>query len=617
MSGLCGWVARQATAMPPETLTEAMASPLAALSPGGATVKAAAGYGLALRGDAEESSWCEHDGLIGGLIGYPRWKEQSLRDAASLDGQAAALLLAYRRHGRDLLEQLQGHFVFAIVEPARGKAFCAIDRFGVYRLCYASPSAGSFAFATSADAVRAFPGVRATIAPQTLYQYLYFIDRVAAPGTIYDEQQKLRAGEALSYEDGELRCWRYWRMDYRRTSTQPKAEQLQALGEHLETAVSRCLADEDLGRVSSFLSGGLDSSSVAGYLAKVTGGKGRCVTIGFEHADFDETHYARTAAEAFGLRHEVFTVGPDEVLASVARLSSCFDEPYSNSSVIPSFYCAQVSREAGDAMILAGDGGDELFGGNTRYLKDSVFDHYQKVPSVVRRGILEPALAQIPWPASMSLFRRARNYIAMAQRSVADRMTSQNAFAEVPADQIFSAEALAEIDPDGPRQFAEALYEEAVGDDKIQKMMNFDLQFTLADSDLRKVLTSCMAAGIRVRFPMLDDDLAEFSATIPSALLMEGGRIRQFYKEALSGMLPDEIIRKPKQGFGLPMFQYIEQSPELAEFFCDALQSLTARRLFCTRFVEGLIEAIRSGRPGIYSGIAWDLAVLETWMAAR
>jgi len=140
---------------------------------------------------------------------------------------------------------------------------------------------------------------------------------------------------------------------------------------------------------------------------------------------------------------------------------------------------------------------------------------------------------------------------------------------------------------------------------------------TLADSDLRKVLTSCMAAGIRVRFPMLDDDLAEFSATVPPALLMEGGQIRQFYKEALSGMLPDEIIRKPKQGFGLPMFQYIEQSPALAEFFCDALKSLTSRRFFSARFVEELIEAVRSGRPGINSGIVWDLAVLETWMAAR
>ncbi len=148
-------------------------------------------------------------------------------------------------------------------------------------------------------------------------------------------------------------------------------------------------------------------------------------------------------------------------------------------------------------------------------------------------------------------------------------------------------------------------------------MMHFDLQLTLADSDLRKVLTGCMVAGIRVRFPLLDDDLAAFSGTLPAGLLNEGGEIRRFYKDALAGFLPQAIIEKPKQGFGLPMFQYIAEMPALAAFFCDALSDLKRRAFFNPAFLERMIEEVRQGRPGTHAGIVWDLAVLETWMASR
>lgn len=299
------------------------------------------------------------------------------------------------------------------------------------------------------------------------------------------------------------------------------------------------------------------------------------------------------------------------------KLSTAFDEPYSNSSLIPCYYCALVSREAGDEMILAGDGGDELFGGNTRYIKDDVFDHYQKLPATLRRNLLEPALAKAPGRHRLSLLRRANNYVDLAKRSVAHRINSHNAFAFTPVDEVFAAEAFATIDPRGPMRFAEAIYNQAAGDAKIQKMMHLDLQLTLADSDLRKVLTSCTAAGIRVRFPMLDDDLAAFSATVPAENLNAGGQIRHFYKQAVTGFLPQAIIDKPKQGFGLPMFQYIAETPELEAFFCDALSDLKHRNFFDRSFLEGLLQDVRQGDPGTHAGIVWDLAVLETWFASR
>jgi len=283
---------------------------------------------------------------------------------------------------------------------------------------------------------------------------------------------------------------------------------------------------------------------------------------------------------------------------------------------VPCYYCALVSKQGGDDMILAGDGGDELFGGNTRYLKDGIFDHYLKLPSPLR-GLLEPVLSGLPGGRKLPLLRQAANYVTHAKRSVAHRMTSYNAFAFTPIEQIFSTEALAVIDPDGPRRFAEEIYDAASGDAKIQRMMHLDLQLTLADSDLRKVMTSCTAADIRVRFPMLDDDLAEFSGGLPAELLVENGEIRRFYKDAFADFLPRTIIEKEKMGFGLPMFQYIGELPALADFFCDALSDLKPRGIFDTDFLDHLIQEVREDRSGTHAGIVWDLAVLQTWMASR
>ena len=617
MSDFCGWLAKEGSRESAPQVLETMAAALPS-SPGARAAQSVhPGASLALRADPRESAWAEEDGLRAVLIGYPRWSDPALDALARERGHASALLEAYRRHDRDLLDRLFGHFAFAVLDPKRDRLLCAIDRFGVYRLCYANPRPGDLVFATSADAVRAYPGISATISPQTLYQYLYFIDRVAAPGTIYEEQSKLRPGEALLFENGALRCWRYWQMDYRHPSGAERAEQHRALRDRLEQAVARALEGETADKTASFLSGGLDSSTVAGFLAKANAGRGRCVTIAFQHDAFDETPYAKIAAQHFGLKHEVFMVGPQEVLAVLTRLSRFFDEPYSNSSVVPCYYCALASREAGDDVILAGDGGDEIFGGNTRYLKDDVFDLYSKLPALLRHGLLEPLLAHLPGRERLSLLRRANNYIALAKRSVADRMNSHNAFAFTPAERVFSAEAFDGMDPDGPRRFADAIYEAAAGEAKIQKMMHFDLQVTLADSDLRKVLTSCTLAGMRVRFPMLDDDLAAFSTTLPAALLTEGGKIRHFYKQALAGFLPQAILDKPKQGFGLPMFHYIADTPELAAFFCDALSDLKRRFFFDSGFLDRMIADVHRGEPGTHAGIVWDLAVLETWMASR
>ena len=625
MSGFCGWLAKEGCpgSAPPllDRMAATLARPLADAAAETVATRSAESAepaaALALRGTPEETAWREEDELCAAIIGYPRWSDAALDALARRQGQAAALLEAYRRHGQDLLERLFGHFAFAVLDPKRDRLLSAIDRFGVYRLCYANPRPGELIFATSVDAVRCYPGLSATIAPQTLYQYLYFIDRVAAPGTIYEEQSKLRPGEALLFEKGAPRCWRYWQMDYRHPSGAGRDAQHRTLLDRLEEAVARSLEGETADQTASFLSGGLDSSTVAGFLAKATAGRGRCVTIAFEHDAFDETPYAERAAKHFGLKHEAFMVGPQEVLAVLPKLSRAFDEPYSNSSVVPCYYCALVGRESGNAVMLAGDGGDELFGGNSRYLKDDVFDLYGKLPAMLRSGLLEPLLAYLPGRERISLLRRANNYIALAKRSVADRMNSHNAFAFTPLERVFSAEAFASVDPQGPIRFADAIYEAADSDAKIQKMMHFDLQVTLADSDLRKVLTSCTLAGMRVRFPMLDDDLAAFSATLPAALLTEGGKIRHFYKRALAGFLPQAIIDKPKQGFGLPMFHYIADTPDLAAFFCDALSDLKRRFFFNSGFLDRMIADVRRGNPGSHAGIVWDLAVLETWMASR
>jgi asparagine synthase (glutamine-hydrolysing) len=575
--------------------------PQAALARMGATAGLAESH-AALGGAADI------DGVWASWQGHPRWRDADLDALALRRGHAHALAHAFRSFGDQLLDRLAGPFAIAVIEPAKRRLLAAIDRAGVHTLCYA-PLPGGVVFGTTTEPVRRHPLVGSTLSPQALFDYFHFVDRIPAPGTIYREQRKLAPGEMLSVEDGKVAVRPYWRMRYvpdRRTGNAELAEKLRAT---LAAAVRTSLGGEAPERTGAFLSGGLDSSTVCGLLAQSRDRAADAFTIAFDHPRYDESRYARLAACHFGLRHHVRTVGPGDVADIFTKVAAAYDEPFANSSAVPAYFCALAAREAGMDTLLAGDGGDELFAGNARYVEDRVFQRYGLLPEALRRRVIEPLAKVVP-------SRKLARYVGLARLPLPVRAISDTIFDGNAEEAVFSPDLLAQVDHEAPARLAGEIFAAAPEGDDLQRFMLLDLRLTLADSDLRKVTRMAELAGLRVRFPMLEDDVLEFSGTLPSRLLCPGDRLRGFYKDAFAKLLPRDIITKPKHGFGLPFEEYLQSHKPLRDFASEALRSLGRRGFLNPAFLDRMARSLSYGDAPPMPGV-WDMACLEVWLSSR
>ena len=617
MSGIFGWITGDAAVEAPNSVAQEMSDSLAAKGNTLQKISFDRQFALGIRSESQCVHWHESDDIAIALHGYPYWSDSSVQSLAQERGHAYAVAQQFVNRGHEFLSELRGAFSIAIVDKANRRALLAIDRFGVETLCFARLSGGGVVFGTTADAVRAYPAVDATIEVQTIYNYLYFIDKVCAPATIYKEQEKLLPGQYLLYENGAAHLRQYWRMPYGSSNSQDERSLQEELLEALRGALRRSISDENPNSIGAFLSGGLDSSTVTSLLAEVSGQSPKAFTIGFRDQAYDETPYAITAAKHAGATHDIFFLGADHMLESVAKIACAYDEPFANSSVVPTYFCALRAKEHGIDLMLAGDGGDELFAGNSRYLDDGVYQKYQRIPSIARTLVLEPLIPWLPMKDKIPLFRRPSNYIRRARQSIPARLTSSNVFEQVDFHQIFEPDVAATLDPMAPQRFVEDMFFGTANATDLQRMMSVDLRITLADSDLRKVRKACELAGVRVRFPFLDDELGAFAAKVPPDWLCRNGEIRSFYKNAVRPILAKETINKSKHGFGLPTFEHIDRNAQLQALLCDSLSGLKARRIFSARWLDLVTSNVRQGHSGQNCGVAWDIAMLEIWLQSR
>lgn len=610
MSGFCGWIAGSGPADVSTTLAH-MASGLPAFGRCRDESFVGESAGLASRGDLKSSSGASSGGIWAVIEGAPRWIDPGLAAIANLNGHAAALISAWQRFGTDLCAHLHGAFAFAVIDGDKRKAACAIDRAGIHTLCWARSQGNGLVFGSTTDAVRAHHGVTASIDPLAIFSYLYFIDRIPAPATIYQEMHKLQPGELLTYDAGNIEVRRYWQISYAaaRESADMLADELR---ETLRRAVVRAVEPD--ATVGAFLSGGLDSSTVAGFLAQCIQ-RPKAFTIGFEDRRFDESGYARIAAKHFGIDHHVLTVRSEHVLSAIQHTVRIYDEPFGNSSVVPTYHCALAAREAGIEVMLAGDGGDELFAGNERYLKDRIFQQYRRLPSALRALLIEPICQRLSPDSPFAPIRKAAKYVRLARQPMAVRVTMGNMFERLSPDSVLSSDLLAEIDLDAPHRHVSDIFDEVPTASDLQRFLYLDHRLTLADSDLRKVNRMCEIAGVGVRYPMLDDDVIALSGRIPPDLLCRGGRLRGFYKDAFKDFLPAEILTKKKHGFGLPYAQFLSTDARLRDLCCGSLEHLAGYGYFQTAFLNELIGRLRQGKE--VDGMVWDLVILSLWLESR
>ena len=547
------------------------------------------------------------DGLLCAIFGLPLWKSPALAELARARGPAAALLEAYRQWGDEVLVELGGGYALAVVDPSRRRVFLAVDRIGQRHLYYA-PAADGLLFGTRADRIAQHPAVGDDIDPQAVFDYVYF-HHCPSPGSIYRRVRKLEGGQCLVFEQGRVTLRRHWLPTFH-ACPEVRCETLaEELRESLFSAVNQ-LAGEHTG---AFLSGGLDSSTIAGVLARCRPGDAPTFTIGFPVEGYDEIRYARIAAEHFHTRRHEYYLGPDDAVAAIPKIAAFYDEPFGNSSALPTYFCAKLAKEQGMTLLLGGDGGDELFGGNERYAKQLLFEPYRRVPLWLS-GNLDGLLQRLPLAmAGRFPCNKLRRYIEQAKVALPDRLQDYNFLHRTAPEEVFAADFLTAVDAGLPLVAQRECYALPQGAGALDRMLYLDWKITLHDNDLVKVNRMCELAGIRVAYPMLDEAVVELACRVPPGWKIRHGRLRWFYKQAMLGFLPDAILEKSKHGFGLPFGFWLREHISLRELAYDSVTGLKQRPWFRPEFLDRAIAMHRSGHTAYYGELIWILMMLELW----
>jgi len=542
------------------------------------------------------------------ITGYPRWSESTFQAIASEKGHAQAAAEAYRRLGAGLLQHLHGAFAIAIFEPGRGQALVAVDRLGTRPLAFSTVN-NTLVIASRADAILAHPDVSQALDPQGLFNYLYF-HMVPSPGSIYRDMEKLLPGEYLTYNNGTAKRSFYWQLDYQEPDA-PEDQLSAELLSLLEKSVDNCLTGEAAG---AFLSGGLDSSTVTGMLAKLSDKRVDAYGIGFDAKGYDEMGFARATARHFNAKLHEYYVTPQDVIDAIPKISAAYDEPFGNASAIPAYYCTRMARQDGISCLLAGDGGDEIFAGNERYAKQLLFGAYGQMPALLRQHLIEPLFLGIPLTKQVPLLRKVRSYIEQARVDMPARMETYNFLHRSPLEEIFEPGFLSQVDTGAPLMNIKAAYDRPDNTSMLKRMLHMDLKITLADNDLRKVNRMCEIAGIEVRYPMLDEELVAFSARVPSRMLIRRMELRSFYRRAVSDFLAPETLDKNKQGFGLPFGVWMAEHAGLRDLAYDSLGTFKQRGYLRPDYIDYLLKEHRTGHAGYYGVMIWVVMMLEQWL---
>ncbi len=540
-------------------------------------------------------------------LGHPRFTDGDLAALAARAGALAAWREAFTRYGKQAPAHVGNDFAVVIDTPSGG-TFLAIDKFAIQTLCYRIVD-GQLRVAARADELGA-----TELDPQALFDYLYF-HVIPSPRTIFKDVFRLPPGHCALFENGKLAVAPYWQPQFE----EGRGASFATLRDEFRQIVRNAVADRlAAGPAGCYLSGGTDSSTVAGMVTQITGQPADTYSIGFAVAGYDEMEFARIAVRHFGTKHHEYYVTPDDLVAGMPAVAASYDQPFGNASAVPAFYCARMARQDGYERMLAGDGGDELFGGNTRYAKQRVFGLYDQIPAVLRKAILEPALADNTVFDRVPFLKKGASYVRQARVPMPDRMQTYNLLMRMGIDSVFPADFIGRIDAGEPERHQRETYNACPSSASlVNKMLAYDWRYTLAENDLPKVVGSARLAGIEAGFPLLDDRLLEFSLKLPTSYKLKGLKLRWFFKEALRGFLPDEILVKKKHGFGLPFGPWAVNHAPLNKLATDALHGLADRNIIRREFIDVLLRQHLPAHPGFYGELVWIMTMLELWMRAQ
>jgi len=612
MGGLCGWISQSGSDVENKQLIERMVKPITQFDEHTDQAIIGRKSALAIVGSQGCIHTFQQDGVLVGLWGRVQFLDKKLNQVLNVENIAKTLLQNWLESGESVLVNLEGEFSLCIIDENQHKVVLAVDRMSSRSLTYQVLGETPL-FSSTADAINQHPLIKPEIDPQSLYNYVYF-HMIPSPDSVYKGQHRLMPGEYLVFQNGNVETKKYWEASFNekggRSFDDLKHEFLQIL----RSSVRKAAGDESVG---AFLSGGTDSSTIAGILSEVSGKPAKTYSIGFEAEGYDEMAYARIAAEHFSTQHHEYYVTPDDVVSAIPQIAAIFDQPFGNASAIPAFYCARMAKADGLSKLLGGDGGDELFGGNERYAKQYLFSLYEILPSILRKKIVEPLSLNIASHIKFSLIRKARSYIEQASVPMPARMATYNLLDYYGSDVVFNPEFLATINSGYPDDLMGRFYHQAQGGSIVNSMAAFDWKLTLADNDLPKVVKACELAQMEVAFPLISNEMIAFSEQLEPKYKLHGMKLRYFFKKALEDFLPKEIILKQKHGFGLPFGVWLQDHKPLRELAADSLNDLKQRNIIHVDFIDKLLNQHLKEHAGYHGTMVWVLMMLEHWYRNR
>ena len=505
----------------------------------------------------------------------------------------------------------RGRFVSLRLDPAASSVDVAVDQFATLPLYYLARG-GSLLLATDLRHLLDCPWVQREADPLAVYHLLNF-GFIPAPHTIVGEVRRLQPASRLAFADGRLDIHRYWRPPYAEDLDGDEDNLAERLRERIVSTVQRYRPEGDAGW-GCFLSGGTDSSSITSILARQD--PQRTVhgfSIGFAEAGYDELDFARMAAQACGAQSHAREVGRDDTLALLPTLIDLCDQPFGNASTIPSYSCAHLAADSGVSMLLAGDGGDEIFGGNERYAKDHWLGSFHALPRPLRA--VGQAVGRVASHGRSLLLQRVANFTERGALPNPDRFYTDESFASECYDALLTPAFAARVPRDASLDFLRESYTDCRARSELHRLMCLDLDFAIAQCDLVKVHGASRAAGVSVRYPYLDVDLVEFTGRLAARWKVHGSRKRVLFKRAMADVLPRAILEKRKQGFGLPVAVWLTHDATFRELTRDTLlgERARSRGWLQPAQVEKLLREHDAGSWD-WSGEIWRLLALELWM---
>jgi len=523
-------------------------------------------------------------------------------------GDTEAIVHLYEEHGDDCVRFLHGMFAFALWDRRRQRLLLARDRVGKKPLYYAQRG-GQLSFASEIGALLRDGDIPREVDAAAIDCYLAY-GYVPYPLSAFQAVRKLPPAHTLAFENGHPQLRRYWQLDYgRKLEGVSEDEVCEQIRDALRRATRRRLiSDVPLG---AFLSGGIDSSAVVAAMAEASSTPVKTFSIGFDHERFNELPHARRVAQLFGTEHEEFVVRPDAV-AVLPKIVAHHGEPFADPSAIPSYYLAQLTRRH-VTVALNGDGGDESFGGYTRYIANRVAGRLDGLPSPVRRAV-GAAGARLPERGEVSnLLNRARRLTrAMALDAPSRYAGYVGCFPERERLGLYTTDFRAACASTPAADVIRGPWESASGTSVVDVMLEVDVSTYLVDDLIAKIDIATMAHALEARSPFLDHELMQLAASVPAEMKVRGSQKKWILRRALRGLIPDEILDRPKQGFSVPESDWLRG--DLAGWAREVLldSATLARGYFEPGAVRALVDRHAAGAD-VEGRRVWALLMLELW----